>query len=1414
MEVAACNESSVGGDGAASRVSGATPPAKLGDFRIIREIGRGGMGVVYEAEQESLGRHVALKVLSGSAVASRTQQSRFEREAKAAAKLHHTNIVPVFGVGQADGHHFYIMQYISGLALDDVLAEVRFQQQNKSRSSDPNSADSEQSAGNTMSATVARSMFSGRFDNPDFSVDSDNAVADSAESQNVDDSTEFKSTSVDSSLSIALPGGTSEPSDSSHGESGYWMSVARIGVQVAEALAYAHSQGIIHRDIKPANLLLDMAGTIWVADFGLASLEDHQNLTRTGDIIGTLRYMPPESFSGKRDPRGDIYSLGLTLYEMVAMQPAIRSNDRNQTLKLAVEAQHTRLNQINSQIPRDLQTIIHKAISREPELRYQSAEGFSQDLHRYLRDEPIHARQAAASERLIRWARRNPVVSSLSTACVILLLSLVGAFWYAWFTTSTSLDRIEAQAAQLETEKQKAIEAGQAEFAQKNRALDSQASAQAAQLRAQRFAKTEAEARAQAEANLYIGQIALIQREYAGGNIKTAKEMLAQCPPPLRGWEWDYLRNLVTDASTQTMELKELSGRCGLDVSPDGNFALVYALSRVDSRKGIAQVLNVDTREVVCVIENLSPYPTQGRFMPDGKRVVLPITLDKETSVSALGVFDAYTGELLDQYEAFEGHVRRLAISPDGNVMAGIAETAGRYRDRKTTLALFDLTTKKRRVIAERSGNLYQGHVEFSPDGKILISSGEAGSGGEIAIRDSQSGMLLRTIKGSESWSTEAVRFSNDGQRIASVNQFGMIAIHDVATAQRRLSIYCGESKLWGVDYSSDGKWLVSAHDDRSLKVWDADTGELKHHFRNENHVRSIRFLPGRDAFMTASKHGKIRIWDTRIGPKPLEYDPGSRLALEGFTSDGSALISLGKDKVLAIDVDRRTDPRLLVSLPDTANYYSDYRLTADGNTLVRCYGGNAMQVINVGNGDVIWSSSGNQVFGFAVDRGANWLAIHEIGERGHGYDVRIVALHDQSEHKVIMPATLELQRSDRRLKLQFDWSGERLFLGDESGNIAVVDTQTGSISRTLDAGKSVRSMSANPDVSTLAVAVQSDTFQLFDLNTGKLLRSLVGHTGTVDFVAFHPDGQRLASAAHDCDVRFWDPITGRCMITLRGHRHTIQTAFAFSANGTRLMSQDAMHRTRIWDATPDPAFYTNDIRGKAEHEYLNHDFEAAVQDYTKVIEADASAEAYIARGLTYVQLENWSASRADYEQAIKLGKDDHWTQFRPAYLSAMQGDALAYTEKRDALLEQLKETDRASLAIEAVRLCQLFPDDVCLEDARFLRLKELAVEKTNPKLFYLLEQARYAFRTHQLADWRLANQSNAALFDNAMMNLIVTMDRFRNQPSASDSTELRSAILGAESHLADTVQDGVYRATWHGLVTSKIWIAEAKGML
>ena len=360
----------------------------LGEYRILREIGRGGMGVVYEAEQESLGRHVALKVLPFHALMDPTSLERFRREARAAAGLHHSNIVPVFSVGEQEGVHYYAMQLIQGQALDGVLREVK-------RMRDVKAVECSQPLG---MSNAARTLLKGGF----------------GPLSDVSGKTPLSTSSV-----------------SSHP---YFRNAARLGVQVADALAYAHSQGVLHRDIKPSNLLLDTLGTIWVTDFGLAKAGAQMELTHTGDIVGTLRYMPPERFKGWSDPRSDVYSLGLALYELVTFQPAFDESDRVRLMQQILREEPSRPRKLDRHIPHDLETIILKACAKEPGHRYPSATELAEDLRRFLDDKPIQARRSSAFEKTWRWCRRNPAVSTLTASVALLmvmvtLVSLFSAFW-------------------------------------------------------------------------------------------------------------------------------------------------------------------------------------------------------------------------------------------------------------------------------------------------------------------------------------------------------------------------------------------------------------------------------------------------------------------------------------------------------------------------------------------------------------------------------------------------------------------------------------------------------------------------------------------------------------------------------------------------------------------------------------------------------------------------------------------------------------------------------------------------------------------------------------------------------------------------------------------------------------------------
>lgn len=424
----------------------ASRPERLGDFRIVREIGRGGMGIVYEAEQQSLGRRVAVKVLPRSGALDAKHLLRFQREARTAAGLHHTNIVPVFGVGHQDGFRYYVMQYIEGCGLDQVLMRLE--------------ADDQQAAPAELTEVVRQLMPSGAGEAESAAhapEQSDRQTPPSTPGSQGLHPTEPlpRQTSADPERSPAEGPARSKPTIllKTPAASTYWASVARLGIQVAEALDYAHRKRVLHRDIKPANLIVDGQGIAWVADFGLAKALEQDHVSRSGDVLGTPAYMAPEQLRGQADARSDVYSLGLTLYELASLSPAYADGRQTVLQQRLAGTEPVRPRQIRPAIPRDLETIVLKAIAAEPDRRYQTAADLADDLQRFLEGRTIRARRATGFERFWRWCRRNPVVAGLSATAVLLLLLVAVTASVAYVRTSRALagERTQRQRAETAT---------------------------------------------------------------------------------------------------------------------------------------------------------------------------------------------------------------------------------------------------------------------------------------------------------------------------------------------------------------------------------------------------------------------------------------------------------------------------------------------------------------------------------------------------------------------------------------------------------------------------------------------------------------------------------------------------------------------------------------------------------------------------------------------------------------------------------------------------------------------------------------------------------------------------------------------------------------------------------------------------
>lgn len=375
---------------------------ELGDFELIRELGRGGMGVVYEAIQRSVQRRVAIKVLPFAGLADNGKLQRFKNEVRAAGILHHPNIVPVYAVGVERGVHYFAMQLVDGPSLSELITDL---------------------SGVESSQAMESTQWQGG------PPDSTNSTSSTANAPQVTPLSRVSSTNetvknIQASISTIR----------SRSSKDYQRQVAQWGVQIASALSCAHDMGILHRDIKPGNLLLDGEGRLWVTDFGLARIESQASVTMTGDILGTLRYMAPEQLRAKRgliDHRADIYALGATLYELLTLRPLYNASGRSDLVQQVLHQEPRSMGSIREDIEPDLQSIVAKSLSKEPSERYQSAQELGDELTRFLERKPILTKPPGSVGRVIKWFRRHPALSATISAALFVLLIVSAGFLVA-----------------------------------------------------------------------------------------------------------------------------------------------------------------------------------------------------------------------------------------------------------------------------------------------------------------------------------------------------------------------------------------------------------------------------------------------------------------------------------------------------------------------------------------------------------------------------------------------------------------------------------------------------------------------------------------------------------------------------------------------------------------------------------------------------------------------------------------------------------------------------------------------------------------------------------------------------------------------------------------------------------------------
>jgi WD40 repeat protein/serine/threonine protein kinase/tetratricopeptide (TPR) repeat protein len=1070
---------------------------RLGDYRILREIGRGGMGVVYEAEQESLGRRVALKVLSAGLLVDPKQVRRFEHEAKAAARLHHTNIVPVFGVGRQDGHHYFVMQFIAGLGLDMVLDDLRRLRRAKSEASPavkPVRAAS-RVAGLT-GADVARSLFIGRFH-------ADKPPGDGSLTEPLDDAALAPANGppADSGASSAIPPGSSELSTSSDPGRQFYRSVARIGIQVAEALEYANRQGILHRDVKPSNLLLDNHGNVWVADFGLAKMAESDDLTRTGDILGTIRYMAPERFSNQCDARSDLYSLGLTLYELVALRPAYEAPDRHTLIDRVLHEEPVRLKKLAHTVPRDLETIVAKAIARDPATRYATAGALAEDLQRFVEDRPITARRVSAGERLASWCRRNKLLSAAVGLVAVLMITLtINSLWAAYHFNL--------------------------------------------------LVTAEQSAHRQADRRLAILAYERGQSACERGDTGTGLLLFLECWRSAIGGQDPAMQRLARRSVAAWHPLLPRLRAVfpwGLlaVVSPDGKAILTGSGDKT------AQLWDITTGKPIGPPLQHRGMVRSAAFSPDGK-TILTACDDKTAWIWRTG-----TGEPVGKPRHLHGSVQAGGFSPDGK-KALVIETVTPVHppgttlleDETSTVRLWDVFTGT--AVGKPLRSSWDNVLKLSPDGKTILIGGRFG---RTRLWDTATGLPIGPPL------SRFLGSSPDGTTILTTSgyQKETARLWDATTGRPGGQPIQHQGSVRAAAVSPDGKTVLTASDYQTARLWDAGTGQpVGSPLRHRGAVDSVAFSPDGKTVLTTSDYQTARLWDAATGQPIGDALPRRHLAGASFSPDGKSILVTTYYDGMA----RLWDAAILRPIARPFQHQgacAGVVFGSEGKTVLliggspqRMGGSGSMQLRDITTGKPIGRPFDDLIDDLSKPPERR-RTISMMAASPGGKTVLTAAadgtarLWDTVTGK---PIGKQLAHQNTINAAAFSPDGKTVLTGSDDKTARLWNVTTVQpIGTPLMHLGAVWSVAFSPDGKTALTGGLDSTARLWNAATGQPIGTPLVCSEWVGVVSFSPDGKIIFTRGTDGTIREWDAVTGNPIRQTLAHPQSSR-AMAFRSDG------------------------------------------------------------------------------------------------------------------------------------------------------------------------------------------------------------------------------------------------------------------------